>query len=79
MPNDYQFLLCLHLHRKIARFVATLRFTVILSCLCPPFAHGRTTRNRRLKQDEVSARFARVEPDDRMTLRGECEAFRLAI
>ncbi|MFZ1189855.1 MAG: hypothetical protein WAO16_12840, partial [Pseudolabrys sp.] len=36
-------------------------------------------RNRWLKQDEVSARLARVEPDDRTTLCGECETFRLAI
>jgi hypothetical protein len=35
--------------------------------------------NRRLKQDEVSARLARVKPDDCMTLRAECETFRLAI
>jgi hypothetical protein len=35
--------------------------------------------NRRLKQDKVSARLARVEPDDRTTLCGECETFRLAI
>jgi hypothetical protein len=36
-------------------------------------------RNRRLKQDEISARLARVKPDNRATLRGECETFRLAI
>src|SRR5262245_52470392 len=36
-------------------------------------------RNRRLQQDEISARLARVEPDDRTTLCGECKAFRLAI
>jgi hypothetical protein len=36
-------------------------------------------RNRRLKQDEVSACLARVKPDDRTTLGGECETFRLAI
>ena len=35
--------------------------------------------NRRLQQDEISARLARVEPDDRMTLRGEGETFRLAV
>ena len=34
---------------------------------------------RWLKQHEVSARFASVEPDDRMTLCGKCETFRLAI
>ena len=36
-------------------------------------------RTRRLKQDEISARLARVEPDDRTTLWGERETFRLAI
>ena len=36
-------------------------------------------RNRRLKQHEVSARLARVQPDDRATLGSECETFRLAI
>src|SRR6516162_6297652 len=36
-------------------------------------------RNPRLQQDEISARLARVEPDDRTTLCGECETFRLAI
>jgi hypothetical protein len=36
-------------------------------------------RNRRIQQDEISARLARVEPDDRTTLCGQCEAFRLAI
>src|SRR5262249_2287436 len=36
-------------------------------------------RNRRLQQDEISARLARVEPDDRTPLCGECETFRLAI
>src|SRR4029079_8716997 len=36
-------------------------------------------RNRWLEQDEVFARLAFVEPDDRMTLRCECETFRLAI
>src|SRR5262245_66670280 len=36
-------------------------------------------RNRWLQQDEISARLARVEPDDRTTLCGECETFRLAI
>src|SRR5262249_50002542 len=36
-------------------------------------------RNRRLQQDEISARLARVEPHDRTTLCGECKAFRLAI
>jgi hypothetical protein len=36
-------------------------------------------RNRRLQQDEISARLAGVEPDDRATLCGECETFRLAI
>src|SRR5262245_11846265 len=35
--------------------------------------------NRRLQQDKISTRLARVEPDDRMTLCGECETFRLAI
>src|SRR5262249_19596474 len=36
-------------------------------------------RNRRLQQDKISARLARVEPDDRTTLCGECETLRLAI
>ena len=36
-------------------------------------------RNRRLQQDEISARLARVECDDRATLCGERETFRLAI
>jgi hypothetical protein len=35
--------------------------------------------NRRLQQEEISARLARVERDDRATLRGECKTFRLAI
>ena len=35
--------------------------------------------NRRVKQDKVSPRLARVKPDDRTTQRGECETFRLAI
>ena len=30
-------------------------------------------------EEEISARLARVEPDDRTTLCGECETFRLAI
>jgi hypothetical protein len=36
-------------------------------------------RNRRLKQHEVSARLARVQPNDRATLSGESETFRLAV
>jgi hypothetical protein len=36
-------------------------------------------RNRRLQQNEISARLPRIEPDDRTTLRRECETFRLAI
>jgi len=36
-------------------------------------------RNRRLKQDEVSARLARVKSDDRTTPRAERETLRLAI
>ena len=36
-------------------------------------------RNRRLKQHKVSARLARVQPDDRATLSSECETFRLAV
>src|SRR5262245_29522883 len=36
-------------------------------------------RNRRLKQHEVSARLARVQPDDRATLGSECKTFRLAV
>src|SRR5271166_2322518 len=35
--------------------------------------------NRGLQQEEISARLARVERDDRTTLCGECETFRLAI
>src|SRR5271165_4372185 len=35
--------------------------------------------DRRLQQEEISARLARVERDDRTTLCGECETFRLAI
>src|SRR5271166_6862232 len=35
--------------------------------------------DRRLQQEEISARLARVERDDRTTLGGECETFRLAI
>ena len=79
MPHDYQFLLCLRLHRKIARFVATLRFTVTLFRLRLPLATAAQLGNGRLKQDEVSVRLARVKPDYRTTLRGECETFRLAI
>jgi hypothetical protein len=73
MPNDYQFLLCLHLHRKIARFASALRFTVTLFRLRLPLATAAQLSNGRLKQDEVSVRFARVKPDDRTTLRAECE------
>ena len=36
-------------------------------------------RNRGLQQEEISARLALIEPDDRTTLCGECETFRLAI
>jgi hypothetical protein len=36
-------------------------------------------RHRRLQQNEISARLSRVEPNDRLTLRGEGEAFRFAI
>src|SRR5262249_36082382 len=36
-------------------------------------------RNRRLKQHEVSARLARVQPDNRAALGSECETFRLAV
>jgi hypothetical protein len=35
-------------------------------------------RHCRLQQDEISTRLARVEADYRVTLWGECEAFRLA-
>jgi hypothetical protein len=35
--------------------------------------------DRRLQQEEISAWLARVERDDRTTLRGECETLRLAI
>src|SRR5260221_7513403 len=41
--------------------------------------HVLRVRDRWLKQHEVSARFARVEPDDRMTLCGKCETLWLAI
>src|SRR5215831_16252660 len=73
------FLLCLRFHGKIARFAAALRFTVTLFRLRLPLATAAQRRNRRVKQDEVSARLARVKPDDRTTQRGECETFRLAI
>ena len=79
MPHDYQFLLCLRLHMKIGRFAATLRLTVTLFRLRLPLATVARLRNRRVKQDEVSARLARVKTDDRTTQRGECETFRLAI
>jgi len=79
MPHDYQFLLCLRLHMKIAWFAATLRFTVTLFRLRLRLATAAQLRYRRVKQDEVSARLARVKPDDRTTQRGECETFRLAI
>ena len=45
----------------------------------PHLATAAQLRNRRLKQDEISARLARVKPDDRTTLGGECETFRFAI
>src|SRR5262245_16335246 len=45
--------------------------------LCP--FSSAALRNRRLKQHEVSARLARVQPDDRATLGSECETFRLAV
>ena len=73
------FLLCLHLHRKIARFAAPLRLIVTLFRLGLPLATVAQRRNRWVKQNEVSARLARVKPDDRTTQRGECETFRLAI
>src|SRR6516164_1758679 len=79
MPDDYQFLLCLRLHRKIGRFAATVCFTVTLFRLRLPLTTAAQLRNCRVKQDEVSARLARVKPDDRTTQRGECETFRLAI
>src|SRR5262245_1642330 len=46
-----------------------------LLCPFPSAALG----NRRLKQHEVSARLARVQPDDRATLGSECKTFRLAV
>src|SRR6516164_8089329 len=55
------------------------RFAVALFRLCLPLGTAAQRRNRRVKQDEVSARLARVKPDDRTTQRGECETFRLAI
>jgi hypothetical protein len=61
------FFLCLCLHGKIARFAATLRFTVTLFRVRFPLATVAQRRNRRVKQDEVSARLARVKPDDRTT------------
>ena len=73
------FLLCLHLHRKIARFAAPLRLIVTLFRLGLPLATVAQRRNRWVKQNDVSARLARVKPDDRTTQRGECETFRLAI
>ena len=79
MPHDYQFLLCLRLHGKIARFAATLRFTVTLFRRRLPLATAAQLSYGRLEQDEVSARLARVKPDDRTTPRAECETFRLAI
>ena len=79
MPHDYQFLLCLRLHRKIGRFTATLRFTVTLFRLRLLLATAAQLSNGRLEQDEVSVRLARVKPDDRTTPRAECETFRLAI
>jgi hypothetical protein len=36
-------------------------------------------RNGRLQQEKISPRLARIESDDRMTLCGEGETFRLAI
>jgi hypothetical protein len=47
----------------------------LLSSL-PHLATAAQLRNRRLEQDKVSARLARVEPDDGTTLCGECETFR---
>ena len=79
MPHDCQFLLCLRLHMKIGRFAATLRFTVTLFRLRLRLATAAQLSNGRLKQDEVSARLARVKTDDRTTQRAECETFRLAI
>ena len=55
------------------------RFAVALFRLCLPLATAAHLRNRRVKQDEVPARLARVKPDDRTTQRTECETFRLAI
>ena len=55
------------------------RFAVALFRLCLPLATAAQRRNRRVKQDEVSACLARVKPDDRTTQRGECETFWLAI
>jgi hypothetical protein len=69
VTNSY---FCRHLHRKIATF----RFTGYFAFVAAPFGHGRQLRNRRLEQDKVSARLARVEPDDGTTLCGECETFR---
>ena len=55
------------------------RFAVALFRLCLPLATAAQRRNRRVKQDEVSARLARVKTDDCTTQRAECETFRLAI
>src|SRR5262245_305880 len=52
---------------------------VTLFCCLPPLATAAQLRNRRLKQHEVAACLARVQPDDRTTLGSECETFRLAI
>jgi hypothetical protein len=44
-----------------------------------PLATATRLSNCGLQQEEISAWLARVEPDDRTTLCGECETFRLAI
>src|SRR6516165_9027654 len=57
---------------------------LLLPCASPllcfvSLATAAQLRNRRVKQNKVSPRLARVKPDDRTTQRGECETFRLAI
>ena len=53
--------------------LGTWRRLVIPTATATPLGNGW------LKQHKVSARLARVEPDDRMALSGKCETLRLAI
>jgi hypothetical protein len=43
------------------------------------FGHGRAIAPPPVPAERDFARLSRVEPNDRLTLRGEGEAFRLAI